>query len=65
MSTPASPLGTSPNAVSARVAAADVGVGAEDPVAGLGRGLVERRAGSVTTTIRSRGSIPASVNAFS
>ena len=56
MSAPASPLGTRPNAVSARVAAADVGVGVDD------RGSRRRGdcwssglPGSVTTTMRCGG----------
>ena len=60
-STPASPLGTRPNAVSARVAAADVRVGEDDAVAGRrGRSARSGEPGSVTTTIRPAGSMPAS-----
>ena len=61
MSAPARPLGTRPKAVSARVAAADVGVGVDDAVAGLARPASSSgEPGSVTITIRPAGSMPAS-----
>ncbi len=62
---PASPDGTSPNAVRAEYAPADVRVGREHPVAG-GRGVASSgEPGSVTTTMRPAGRCPAAAKAAS